>query len=47
MDIEMEYLSLFTSKPMPNRSLYTENDSLEQPSELKYIPSTTSPYAEG
>ena len=42
--IEDEYLRVFTSIPLQNHGPYGDNYSLEQPSELKYMPSTTSPH---
>jgi hypothetical protein len=41
-----EYLRVFKYHPSPNQGMYTDHDSLEQPSELRYVLSTTSPYAE-
>ena len=40
---EKNYLQIFTPHPLPYQGLYTEEDSLEQPSQLKYVPSTTTP----
>jgi hypothetical protein len=45
--IEQNYLQNFTPLTLPHQGLYTEEDSLEQPSELKDIPSTTVPCIEG
>jgi hypothetical protein len=44
--IAEQYLRLFTSHPLANQDFHTENGSLEQPSELRYTHSTSSPYAE-
>ncbi len=41
--IEHDYLQTFTPHPLPYQGLYTDEDSLEQPSQLKYVPSTTTP----
>jgi hypothetical protein len=43
--LEQAYLQLFTSNPLPSHGLYTDEDSLEQPSALKYVPSTSNPSA--
>jgi hypothetical protein len=43
---EQKYLQIFTPHPLPYQGLYTEEDSLEQPSELQEIPSTSSPFVE-
>lgn len=40
---ERNYLQVFTPHPLPYQGLHTEEDSLEQPSQLKYVPSTTTP----
>jgi len=40
---EQDYLQIFTPHPLPYQGLYTEEDSLEQPSQLKYVSSTTTP----
>lgn len=45
-EIEREYQRVFFAYPLPNQGIYTEDDSLEQPSALKYVPSTTTPSAE-
>lgn len=37
------YLSLFRSYPLPYQGLYTDEDSLEQPSALHVVPTTSSP----
>jgi hypothetical protein len=44
--IEREYVRLFTVPPAPQQSFYADDYSLEQPSALKYVQSTTSPNAE-
>jgi hypothetical protein len=41
--IEREYESVFSPHPLPYQGIYTDDDSLEQPSALKYVPSTTTP----
>ncbi len=41
--LEVDYLKLFTPLPLPYQGVYTDEDSLEQPSALKYVPSTTTP----
>jgi hypothetical protein len=41
--IEQDYTQIFTPHPLPYKGLYTDEDSLEQPSQLKYVPSTTTP----
>jgi len=43
--IEELYRKIFIGMPLPNRGLYRDEDSLEQPSALKYVPSTTTPTA--
>lgn len=43
---EMDYRQLFTPLPLPYQGVYTDDDSLEQPSALKYVPATTTPNAE-
>jgi hypothetical protein len=40
---EQDYVQTFTPHPLPYQGLYTDEDSLEQPSQLKYVPSTTTP----
>lgn len=40
---ENNYLQIFTPHPLPYQGLYTDEDSLEQPSQLKYVHSTTTP----
>ncbi len=40
---EQTYVQIFTPHPLPYQGLYTDEDSLEQPSQLKYVPSTTTP----
>ncbi|HWG22252.1 MAG TPA: hypothetical protein VG225_17135 [Terracidiphilus sp.] len=42
-EIEKQYLQLFAAFPLPYNGLYTDDDSLEQPSAQKYVPSTTMP----
>jgi hypothetical protein len=41
--IEQDYVQIFNPHPLPYQGLYTDEDSLEQPSQLKYVPSTTTP----
>jgi hypothetical protein len=43
--IEKEYLKVFSPHPLPFQGLYTDEDSLEQPSALKYVPTTATPNA--
>jgi len=45
--VEREYRQMFTPHPLPYQGLYTDEDSLEQPSELIYVPATSSPHTEG
>jgi hypothetical protein len=45
--IEQKYQQVFTPRPLPFQGLYTDDDSLEQPSELQYVPATSSPTVEG
>ena len=40
---QTQYQRLFTSFPLPHNGLYTDDDSLEQPSALKYVPTTSTP----
>ena len=44
--LEQDYRQVFTPHPLPYQSVFTDEDSLEQPSALKYVPTTTTPYAE-
>lgn len=44
--IEREYQQTFTPNPLPYRGLYTDPDSLEQPSALKNVPTTSAPNVE-
>jgi len=44
--IENEYLRLFTVPDSPREPFYSDDYNLEQPSALKYVPSTTEPNAE-
>ena len=44
--IERKYQQMFTPHPLPFQGLYTDDDSLEQPSELKYVPATSTPNVE-
>lgn len=43
--IEREYDTFFAPHPLPFRGLYAEQESLEQPSELIYVPATSAPTA--
>jgi len=45
-EIEHEYRKVFLPYQLPYQGIYTEDDSLEQPSALKYVPSTTTTSAE-
>jgi hypothetical protein len=40
---EEQYRQFFAPFMLPSRGLYTDQDSLEQPSALKYVPNTTTP----
>jgi hypothetical protein len=44
--IENEYVRLFTIPDAPHEAFYSDDYNLEQPSALKYVPSTTEPNAE-
>ena len=44
--LEREYRQIFLTRQLPYQGIYTEEDTLEQPSALKYVPSTTTPNAE-
>jgi len=44
--IENEYVRLFTVPDAPHEAFYSDDYNLEQPSALKYVPSTTEPNAE-
>jgi hypothetical protein len=44
--IEREYLTIFSPHPLPFQGLQTDEDSLEQPSALKYVPTTATPQVE-
>jgi len=44
--LEQKYQQLFTPHLLPRQGLYTDADSLEQPSALKYVPSTATPNVE-
>jgi hypothetical protein len=41
-----EYRTVFSPLPLPFGEHYTDEDSLEQPSALRYVPSTTRPTVE-
>ena len=45
-EIERDYQRVFLPHQLPYRGIYTEDDSLEQPSALTYVPSTTTTRAE-
>jgi len=44
--IEKEYDKIFVPYSLPYRGIYTDNDSLEQPSALEVVPTTASPAME-
>jgi hypothetical protein len=44
--IESDYVRLFTVPDAPHQAFYSDDYNLEQPSALKYVPSTTNPNAE-
>jgi hypothetical protein len=44
--LEQQYQQLFTPYLLPYQGLYTDADSLEQPSALKYVPTTATPNVE-
>jgi hypothetical protein len=44
--IERDYEQNFTPLPLPYHGVYTDDDSLEQPSGLEEIPTTSAPYVE-
>lgn len=41
--LEMEYIGVFRPSPLPFQEVYTENETLEQPSPLTDYPSTATP----
>lgn len=41
--VEKQYLKIFSPHPLPFQGLYTDEDTLEQPSALKYVPTTATP----
>ncbi len=45
--LEREHLQMFASRKLPYQGLYTDADSLEQPSELMDVPSISVPSIEG
>ena len=45
-NIENDYLQVFVPRPLLSQGLYTDEDSLEQPSELQDVPSTSAPSVE-
>jgi hypothetical protein len=44
--LERQYEAIFIAHPLPYQGLYTDEDSLEQPSALKYVPTTSTPNIE-
>jgi hypothetical protein len=44
--MEHEYQRTFTPLQLPFHGRYSDEDSLEQPSELDDVPATSAPYAE-
>jgi hypothetical protein len=44
--LERQYEGIFTPHPLPYQGVYTDEDSLEQPSALKYVPTTSTPNIE-
>ena len=42
-DIVRQYQEVFSPLPLPYQGTYKDEESLEQPSALKYVPSTTTP----
>jgi len=43
--IEQQYLQVFKPHSLPREGPYPEEESLEQPSELIYVPATSTPAA--
>lgn len=43
--IERDYQTVFSPMPLPYQGIFTDEDSLEQPSALRYIPTTAAPTA--
>ena len=41
--LEREYLEMFAPRPLPYQGLYTDEDTLEQPSPLKVVFTTATP----
>lgn len=41
--LKVQYQKLFAAFPLPSHGLYTDEDSLEQPSAFKYVPTTATP----
>jgi len=41
--LQVQYQKLFTSFPLPYNGLYTDEDSLEQPSAFKYVLTNATP----
>lgn len=44
-ELERNYQTFFVPYQLPYQRTYTEDESLEQPSVLKYVESTTAPSA--
>jgi hypothetical protein len=44
--LEREYQQTFSPHPLPYQGLYSEEDSLEQPSALKSVPTRATPGAQ-
>jgi len=43
LSFDEQYRQVFTPFPLPYHDIFTDADSLEQPSAQKYVPSTTMP----
>ncbi len=46
-EIEKEYMTIFSPNKPPSQGADTDAESLEQPSELKYVQTTATPQVEG
>jgi hypothetical protein len=44
--LEQEYRRTFVPYPLPFQGVYTDEDSLEQPSALEQVPTISSPFVE-
>jgi hypothetical protein len=44
--LQIEYQQRFHPYTLPYQGLYSDHDSLEQPSALKYVPTTATPNTE-